>query len=123
MSRWMIGVMMFAGFAGAALAQEPHSSAAADSARAIQTACVARGEAVPVCACGVGLAYARLDPKVFALIPDVWPLLEERDHFKALAGLVALANAKGLTVGDLQSAYQTIRENRKEVAMVCKPLA
>jgi hypothetical protein len=70
----------------------------------------------------VGLAYARLDPRVFALIPDVEPLLSERDQFKAIAGLVALADAKGLSVSDLQTAYQTIRDNRREVAVVCRPL-
>lgn len=98
------------------------SPAPAESARAIQSACVRRGEAVAVCACGVGLAYARLDPRVFALIPDVEPLLAERDQFRAIAGLVALAGAKGLAVSDLQTAYQTIRDNRREVGVVCRPL-
>jgi hypothetical protein len=108
--------------AGAQTEPSPQGAAPADSARAIQAACVRRGEGVAVCACGVGLAYARLDPRVFALIPDVEPLLSERDQFKAIAGLVALADAKGLSVSDLQTAYQTIRDNRREVAVVCRPL-
>lgn len=105
---------------GAATAQQPDMAAAA---KAIQAGCVKRGEDARVCACGVGLSYAKLDPKVFVLIPRVEPLLDEKDKAKATMGLIAAASGSGLAVPDLQRAYDSIRANRTTVREICKPLA
>jgi hypothetical protein len=117
----LLGVSLFAGGALAAgtAAPDPEMTAAAQK---IQKACVARGEDSRVCACGVGLGYAQLEPKTFMLIPEVEPLLDEPDKFKAISGLVAAANKRGLNASDLMSAYETIRANREASRGICKPL-
>jgi hypothetical protein len=124
--RWAAAVaamVTWAGVAwagGQALAVEP---AMIDAARGIQSACLARGEDSRVCSCGVGLAYAQLDPKVFMLMPKIEPLLAQKDQTAALIGLISIASKSGVGVADLQTAYQTIRANRDTVNAVCKPLA
>jgi hypothetical protein len=92
------------------------------AARAIQSACVAHGQDARVCACGVGLAYAQLDPKVFRLMPKVEPLLDLKDKPAQLMGLLSLATQNGLSVADLQAAADTIRANRETMNGICKPL-
>jgi hypothetical protein len=93
-----------------------------DAAKAIQTGCVKKGEDARVCSCGVGLAYAQLDPKAFKLVPKVEPMLDQKNQFAAMAQLVSTANASGMSVSDLQVAYDTIKANRSVVKQVCKPL-
>jgi hypothetical protein len=92
------------------------------SAQQIHTACVRRGEDPRVCACSVGVAAAKLDPRVFRILPEVEPLADERDKGKQILGLVQLAQRSGLSVQDLQTAHEAIRANRAVVAQVCKPL-
>lgn len=113
---------VFSGFAvfAASAPIDPEMTAAA---KKIQAGCVERGEDARVCACGVGLGYAQLEPKTFKLIPDVEPLLDEKDKFKALSGLAAAAGARGISTGELMTAYNTIRANRTASRAVCKPLA
>lgn len=82
-----------------------------------------RGEDARVCACNVGLAFAKLSPRAFALLPQIDPLIDEPDRGKQIGGLVALAGRSGMTIQDLQSAYETIRANRTNAAQICKPLA
>ena len=94
-----------------------------DAAKAIQAGCVKRGEDARVCSCSVGLAYAELDPKVFKLVPQIEPLLEQKNQVMAIGGLVSMASANGLGVADLQTAYDTIRANRDVVRQICRPLA
>jgi hypothetical protein len=94
-----------------------------DAAKAIQAGCVKKGEDSRVCACGVGLAYAQLDPKAFKLVPKVEPLLDQKNQIAAMAGLIQLASASGMTVNDLQAAYDKIKVNRSVVKQLCKPLA
>ena len=115
-------VTVFAGFAAFA-ASAPIDPEMTAAAKKIQAGCVARGEDARVCACGVGLGYAQLEPKTFKLIPDVEPLLDEKDKFKALSGLAAAAGARGISTGELMTAYNTIRANRTASKAVCKPLA
>jgi hypothetical protein len=112
-------------FALAAHAQQPAAVPPdmVDAAKSIQTGCVKRGEYARVCACGVGLAYAQLDPKVFKLVPKVEPLLDQKDKTAATTGLVTLAASSGLGISDLMGAYDTIRANRQVVRQVCRPLA
>ncbi len=109
--------------APSAVRAEDATSAAGKTAAAIHQACVARGEPVAVCACGVGLAYAKLDPKVFALVPQIDPLLDEKDQGRALMSLAMMLQGSGLTVQDGMAAYESIRANRKNVDDICKPLA
>ncbi|MDZ4775645.1 MAG: hypothetical protein SGJ23_02550 [Alphaproteobacteria bacterium] len=104
------------------MAQQPPPTPAA-SARAIQDGCVRRGEDPRVCACGVGIAYSKLDPEAFALIPQIDPLIDEPNQGRQLQGLLTIASRSGLSVSELQGAYNTIRANRTEVNAVCKPLA
>jgi hypothetical protein len=94
-----------------------------DAAKAIQTGCVKRGEDSRVCSCSVGIAYAELQPKVFKLVPQIDPLLEQKNQFVALTSLVSLASANGVGVSELQTAYDTIKANRSVVRQICKPLA
>lgn len=94
-----------------------------DAARQIQAGCVKKGEDSRVCACGVGLAYAQLDARAFKLIPKVEPMLDQKNQMAAIAGLVRVASAEGMSISDLQSAYDTIKTNRSVVKQVCKPLA
>ncbi len=93
------------------------------TARQIQDGCVRRREDARVCACGVGVAYAKLDPAVFALIPQLDPLIEERDRMKQIMGLSAVASQSRLSADQVKTAYDTIRANRATVRAVCAPLA
>lgn len=104
-------------------AQQAASPTPAQTARAVQDGCVRRGEDARVCACGVGLAYAKLEPRAFALIPQIDPLIDEPDRGKQLTGLLTLASRSGMSVQQLQGAYDTIRANRAVVNQICKPLA
>ncbi len=115
-------VAIFTGFAAFAASTpvDPEMSAAA---KKIQEGCVERGEDARVCACGVGLGYAQLEPKTFKLIPEVEPLLDEKDTFKAISGLAAAAGKRGISTSELMTAYNTIRANRTASKAVCKPLA
>lgn len=105
------------------LAAQQAQPSPAQSARAIQDGCVRRGEDPRVCACGVGVAYAKLEPRAFALIPQIDPLIDEPNQGKQLQGLLTIASRSGLSVQQLQAAYETIRANRTVVNQVCKPLA
>lgn len=119
--------MFAAAVAGALIAASPlmaqEAPQPAQSARAIQDGCVRRGEDPRVCACGVGIAYAKLEPRAFALIPKIDPLIDEPDKGKQLQGLLMLASSSGMNVQQLQGAYDTIRANRAVVNQICKPLA
>jgi hypothetical protein len=117
----LAAAFILAGAAGAGAQNVPPDMV--DAAKAIQAGCVKKGEDARVCSCGVGLAYAQLDPKAFKIVPKVEPLLDQKNQFAAMAGLVSLANANGMTVTDLQTAYDTIKVNRSVVKQVCKPLA
>lgn len=92
-------------------------------ARQIQDGCVRRREDPRVCACGVGVAYAKLEPAAFALIPKLDPLIEEPDRTKQITGLLAVASSSRLSPQQVQAAYETIRANRATVRLVCAPLA
>ncbi len=94
-----------------------------EAAKAIQASCVKNGEDARVCSCGVGLAYAELDPKAFKLVPKVEPLMDQKNQIAAMGGLIQLASASGMTVTDLQVAYDKIKVNRSVVKQICKPLA
>jgi hypothetical protein len=109
-------------FAPLAAAQEPAAPEMVSAAKAIQTACVKRGEDARVCACSVGLAYAKLDPKVFRIVPQVEPLLDQKNQAAATVQLLSLASSSGLGINDLQLAYHTIRDNRATVREICRPL-
>lgn len=111
-----------AGIAGAG-AQQAVATDMIDAAKAIQTGCVKKGEDSRVCACGVGLAYAQLDPKAFKLVPKIEPLLDQKNQLAGMASLISMASASGMSVSDLQTAYDTIKANRAVVKQVCKPLA
>ncbi len=115
-------VALFCGFAASA-ASTPVDPEMTAAAKKIQQGCVERGEDARVCACGVGLGYAQLEPKTFKLIPEVEPLLDEPDKFKAISGLVSAANKRGVNASELMSAYDTIKANRAASRAVCKPLA
>jgi hypothetical protein len=118
-----LGALLMAAFtASSALAQAPIGADMVDAAKAIQSGCVKRGEDARVCSCSVGLAYAQLEPKVFKLVPQVEPLLEQKNQLVAVGSLMSLASANGLGVADLQSAYDTIRANRAVVRQICRPL-
>jgi hypothetical protein len=112
-------LIAFAPLAAPVRAQE----APGTTARAIQEGCVRRGEDARVCACGVGIAYAKLEPRAFALIPQIDPLIDEPNQGKQLQGLLMIASSSGMNVQQLQGAYNTIRANRAEVNQICKPLA
>lgn len=103
-----------------AIAQAPADAGA--TARQIQDGCVRRGEDARVCACGVGVAYSKLEPAAFALIPQIDPLIDERDRTKQITGLLGVASASRMTPQQVQSAYETIRANRTTVRAVCTPL-
>jgi hypothetical protein len=109
--------------AAPAPAQDQASPEMATAAKAIQGSCVKRGEDSRVCACSVGLAYAKLDPKVFKIMPEVEPLLDNKNQAAATLQLLSLASSNGIGVSDLQAAYQTIRDNRATVRQICKPLS
>ncbi|MBL8557280.1 MAG: hypothetical protein JNM47_01050 [Hyphomonadaceae bacterium] len=119
----LAGGIAAAVFAAAPLTAQQAQPTPAASARAIQDGCVRRGEDARVCACGVGIAYAKLEPAAFALIPQIDPLIDEPNQGKQLQGLLSIASRSGMSVQALQGAYNTIRANRTEVNAVCKPLA
>lgn len=106
-----------------AAAQDAPAPEMVSAAKSIQTACVKRGEDARVCACSVGLAYAKLDPKVFMMVPQIEPLLEQKNQAAATMQLLSLASSNGLGISDLQTAYQTIRDNRATVRQICRPLS
>ncbi|MGE3302742.1 MAG: hypothetical protein AB7M12_06480 [Hyphomonadaceae bacterium] len=110
-------------FVSPAFAQSTVPPDMVDAAKAGQASCVKRGEDARVCACGVGLAYAQLDPKVFKLIPQVEPLLDQKSGGAATGQLLMMAAGSGLSASDLISAYDIIKANRATVKQVCKPLA
>jgi hypothetical protein len=116
----LAAAFIMAGAAGAGAQTVPADMV--DAARAIQAGCVKKGEDSRVCSCGVGLAYAQLDPKAFKLIPRVEPILDQKNQLAAMAGLVSTANAAGMSVSELQTAYDTIKVNRGVVKQLCKPL-
>lgn len=122
-------VLAAAGLVGALTAFLPLAAPAQDTptpaatARQVQDGCVRRGEDARVCACGVGIAYSKLEPRAFALIPQIDPLIDEPNQGKQLQGLLMLASRSGMSVQQLQGAYNTIRENRATVNQICKPLA
>ena len=118
----------FALLAGTVGAYAPRAAAqAANSpgaiARQIQDGCVRRHEDPRVCACGVGIAYSKLDPAAFALIPKIDPLVDEPDRTKQITGLLGVASSSHLSPQQVQAAYETIRANRATVKLVCNPLA
>lgn len=112
-----------AAFAGLAPAQEAIPADMVSAAKAIQAGCVKRGEDSRVCACSVGIAYSKLEPKVFRMVPQIDPLLDQKNQAGATLQLLSLASANGLGISDLQAAYDTIRANRAVVRQICKPLA
>ncbi len=65
-------------------------------ARQIQDGCVRRREDPRVCACGVGIAYSKLEPSVFALLPKLDPLVDEPDRTKQITGLLGVASSSRL---------------------------
>jgi hypothetical protein len=93
------------------------------TARQIHEGCVRRREDARVCACGVGVAYAKLEPAAFALIPKIDPLIDEPDRARQIGGLLTVASQSRMTPQQVQSAYETIRANRAVVRQVCAPLA
>jgi hypothetical protein len=124
-----LAVAGFAAVAGQpssqAQAQAPAATIPADmvnAAKAIQAGCVKRGEDSRVCACSVGIAYSKLEPKVFRMVPQIDPLLDQKNQAAATGQLLQLAMTNGLGIGDLQTAYDTIRANRAVVRQICKPL-
>jgi hypothetical protein len=118
-----LAFIVAAAFAFPVAAQEPAAPEMVSAAKAIQAGCVKRGEDARVCACSVGLAYAKLDPKVFKIVPQVEPLLDQKNQAAATVQLLSLASNNGLGISDLQTAYQTIRDNRATVREICKPLS
>ena len=92
-------------------------------ARQIQDGCMRRGEDARVCACGVGVAYSKLEPAVFSLIPKLDPLVDEPNRTKQITGLLSVASSSQLSPQQVQAAYETIRANRATVRLVCNPLA
>lgn len=124
----LAAVAAFALFAAAIGASAPRAHAqAAESpgaiARQIQDGCVRRHEDPRVCACGVGIAYSKLDPAAFALIPKIDPLVDETDRTRQITGLLGVAASSHLSPQQVQAAYETIRANRATVKLVCNPLA
>lgn len=119
-------VLAVAAFAAApaALAQTttPTLPEIQSAAKQSQAACVRKGEAAPVCACGVGLAYAKLDPRVFVAAPRIDPLLDEKDPLKKIMGVAAIAQESGLSATDVQKAVDAVKANRQAVKEVCTPL-
>jgi hypothetical protein len=114
-------ILSVMGLATSAWAQVPADMI--EAAKAIQAGCVKRGEDARVCSCSVGIAYSKLDPKVFKLVPQIEPLLDQKNQVMAIGGLVSMASANGLGVADLQNAYDAIRTNRDVVRQICRPLA
>ena len=106
-----------------AIAQQAIPADMIDAAKAIQAGCVKKGEDARVCSCGVGLAYAQLDPKAFKMVPKVEPILDQKNQITAMGQLISTANASGMSISDLQTAYDTIKKNREVVKQLCKPLA
>lgn len=117
-----LAVAGFAAIAGQASSQEAIPADMVNAAKAIQAGCVKRGEDSRVCACSVGIAYSKLEPKVFRMVPQIDPLLDQKNQAAATGQLLSLAMSNGLGIGDLQSAYDTIRANRAVVRQICKPL-
>ena len=109
------------GAAPRALAQAADTPGAI--ARQIQDGCVRRHEDPRVCACGVGIAYAKLDPAAFALIPKIDPLVDETDRTRQITGLLSVASSSHLSPQQVEAAYETIRANGATVKLVCNPLA
>ena len=105
-----------------ARAQTPTSADPGLIAKQIQDGCVARRQDPRVCACGVGVAYAKLEPNAFALIPKIDPILDETDRTKQISGLIGVASNSHMSIQQVQSAYETIRANRAVVRAVCNPL-
>ena len=106
-----------------ALAQAPAASDPGAIAREIQDGCVRRHGDPRVCACGVGIAYSKLDPSAFALIPKIDPLIDETDRTRQITGLLGVASSSRMSPQQVQAAYETIRANRATVRLVCNPLA
>jgi len=119
---------LFAGSAGAQgvgaqpAASGPTLADAQAAAKQSLAACVKKGESAPVCACGIGLAYARLDPRVFVAAPKIDPLLDEKDPFKKVVGIAAVAQESGLSASDVQKAVDAVKANRQAVKDICTPL-
>jgi hypothetical protein len=118
-----VSAAALAALAAAPLQAQPAPANPGATARQIHDGCVRRGEDARVCACGVGVAYSKLEPSAFALIPQIDPLIDERDRLKQITGLASVASSSGMTPAQVQSAYETIRANRATVRAVCAPLA
>jgi hypothetical protein len=121
-----LAVLALAGLtaiAGQASGQDAIPADMVTAAKAIQAGCVKRGQDSRVCACSVGIAYSKLEPKVFRMVPQIDPLLDQKNQAAATGQLLTLAMSNGLGIGDLQSAYDAIRANRAVVRQICKPLA
>jgi len=119
-----LATMCVCALIGQAAAQTAPSLAEIQAAaKQSQASCVKQGEQAAVCACGVGLAYARLDPRVFVAAPKIDPLLDEKDTFKKVMGVAAIAQESGLSATDVQKAVDAVKANRQTVKDVCKPLA
>ncbi|MBU6371131.1 MAG: hypothetical protein KJS97_00265 [Alphaproteobacteria bacterium] len=122
------GILVAAGFAlllaplAGAQSTGPTLPEIQSAAKQSQAACVKKGEAAPVCACGVGLAYAKLDPRVFVAAPKIDPLLDEKDPLKKIMGVAAIAQESGLSATDVQKAVDAVKANRQAVKEVCTPL-
>jgi hypothetical protein len=112
-----------AAVAAPASGQETIPADMVNAAKAIQAGCVKRGEDSRICACSVGIAYSKLEPKVFRMVPQIEPLLDQKNQAAATMQLLQLASANGLGVSDLQTAYETIRANRAVVRQICRPLS
>lgn len=124
MRKLIMGVVFAVGMSAAASAQTaPSLEQIQSAAKQSQTSCVKQGEQPQVCACGVGLAYARLDPRVFVAAPKIDPLLDEKDAFKKVMGVAAIAQESGLSPTDIQKAVDAVKANRQTVKDICKPLA
>ena len=124
MKRMIFAIAAAIGFAGAAAAEPaapglPEIQAAAKQS---QAACVKKGEQAAVCACGVGLAYARLDSRVFVAAPKIDPLLDEKDAMRKIMGVAAIAQESGLSATDVQKAVEAVKANRQTIKDVCAPL-
>lgn len=117
-----LGAAALSGLAQAAPAAAPTLEQMQAAAKSAQSICEKKGEDGKVCACGIGIAYVRLDPRVFVAAPDLEPILDEKDMLKILAGVSAAANKNNLTLSDAQKAYDAVKANRQSVKEICKPL-
>jgi hypothetical protein len=120
-------MMAIAALAGTMMAfSAPHAFGVepemVEAAKTVQAACMKGGEDSRVCSCGVGISYSKLDPKVFKLMPKLQPLMAQQDQGAALMGLLQVAQQSGVSVNELQTAYNTIKANKETVNAICKPL-